>query len=95
MFLEIFEFLTTPGLQARFEKVVKKWKVETQRRRTHTRIPREIRARPQPQQHYEIQQMAAGTQKEAQARSDPKVAVLCEAVNKKRATFEGRVQEGV
>ena len=87
MLFQIFEFLTAPGLQARFKKVKKKRKNETQRRRTHRRIPREIRATPHPQQHSKNSRWPPETQKGARARSDRKVAVLCKAVNTKGVTF--------
>ena len=89
MFFEIFEFLTAPGPQARFKKVKKALKYEPQRRRTHRRIPREIRATPHAQQHSENSRWPPETQKGARARSDRKVAVLCKAVNTKGVTFEG------
>ena len=48
----------------------------SERDRSHSNIMRSSRWPPE-------------TQKGAQARSDPRVAVLCEAVNKKEVTFEG------
>ena len=90
MFLEICEFLTAQGLQARFKKNIKKGKCETQRRCTERRIPREIRAAPQPQQHSENNRCPPETPKGARPRSDRNKAVLYKALHTKGVTLEGR-----
>ena len=48
-----------------------------------------------PRGHIPGQSQEGSGRGQKRAGSSPKVAVLCEAVNKKWVTFEGGVQEGV